>query len=322
MFNMEADLDLKDRKILYELEHDSRQSLQQLGRKVRLSKETTFYRLKNLEKRGIIKQYLTEIDVYKLGYQFYPLLLKLQNTTPELECELLDFIAKSHLTAWLTQCEGAWDINATLIAQNHADLSTFLDTFLAKYSTYISEKQIFIATEIHYFKRAFGLGKKASTVVSTYNGSSVSIFEADVKLLHILSNNARKPLTEIAETLKINPKTLAYRIKKLEEEGVIQGSRILVDFSKMGYKFYKVWFSLKDITKDHLRRLLTYFQEHPNIIWATKTLGSYDLSIEMEVRDVEEFRKTLDEIKKKFSYLMKTHESLLIFEESVMNYLP
>ena len=64
-------LDLKDKRILFELEQDSRQSLNQLSKKVGLKKETLFHRIKNLEKRRIIKGYLTEIDIYKLGFQYY-----------------------------------------------------------------------------------------------------------------------------------------------------------------------------------------------------------------------------------------------------------
>ena len=89
-----------------------------------------------------------------------------------------------------------------------------------------------------------------------------------------------------------------HKIKRLEKENIIQGSRILVDFLKIGYKFYKVWFSLKDVTEENFKKLMSHFKEHPNIIWATKFIGFYDLSIEIEVKDVEEFRKILAAHKK------------------------
>ncbi len=108
----------------------------------------------------------------------------------------------------------------------------------------------------------------------------------------------------------------------MKKEKIIQGSRILVDFSKINYKFYKIWFSLQNQDEEKYKKILSYFQQMPNILWATKMIGYYDLSIEMEVRDVEEFRKTLEEIKEKFANLIKKHESLLIFEEAVLNYLP
>ncbi|MBS3098704.1 Lrp/AsnC family transcriptional regulator [Candidatus Pacearchaeota archaeon] len=310
---MESKIDIKDRKILFGLEQDSRQSLQQLAKKVGLKKETLFHRMKNLESRGIIKSYLTEINIYKLGFQYYPILLKLQNTTPKIEREIFSYLQKSTYIAWLTKCEGAWDITLTVIAKGNLDFSYFMNEFLEKYSEYIADKHIFITTEIHYFKRGFWLDKKTNSIITTGGDEKFDSNESDIKLLKILSTNARMPLVEIAKKLNTSPKTIAYKIKKLEKEEIIQGSRILVDFSKIGYKFYKVFFSFKDLNDKSFKELMKYFQEHQNIIWATKIIGFYDLSIEMEVRDVEEFRSVLNEIKNKFSHLIKKHESLLIF---------
>ena len=61
-------IDLKDRKILFELDINSRQTLTQIGRKVGLPKTVVAYRIKRLQERGIIKSFYTVIDVYKLGF--------------------------------------------------------------------------------------------------------------------------------------------------------------------------------------------------------------------------------------------------------------
>lgn len=315
-------LDLKNKKILFELEQDSRLSLNQIAKKVGLKKETVFHRIKKLEHLGIIQKYLTEINVYKLGFQFYPILLRFQNTTPKIEQEIFDYLKNSNYTAWLTKCEGAWDLNATMITPGNFELEKALNPFLEKYSEYIADKQIFITTEIHYFKRGFWINKKITETVSIGEENHSVIEEVDIKLLKILSTNARISLVELGKTFNTDPKNIAYRIKKLEKQKIIRGSRILVDFSKIGYKFYKIWFSLKNLSPENFKKLITYLREHPNIIWATKLIGYYDLSCEMEVRDSMEFRAIIDDIKINFSYLIKKHEATLIFEETVMNYLP
>ena len=61
-------LDLKDRKILYELDIDSRQSFSKLSKKVGLHKDVVAYRVKKLQEREIIKNFYTELNGYKLGY--------------------------------------------------------------------------------------------------------------------------------------------------------------------------------------------------------------------------------------------------------------
>lgn len=315
-------LDLKNKKILFELEQDSRQSLQQLAKKVGLSKEAIFHRVKNLEKVGIIKKYVLEIDVYKLGYQYCPILLRLQNTTPEIEKKILNYLEKNEYVAWLTTCEGNWDINLTLFTKNNFELHSFLSEFLEKYGQYVSEKQIFITTEMHYFKRGFWLDKATTQTMSVGGGKVLDLKEEDLELLKVFSGKARISLVEMARKLKSTSKAISYRIKRLEKIKVIQGSRILVDFSKVGYKYYKILFSLKKMNRENWKKLLTSLHFIPNVIWVTKLIGKYDLSVEMEVKGVEEFRKVLNEIKEKFSDLIKEHESLLIFEERVLDYLP
>jgi len=52
-------LDLKDRKILYQLDIDSRQSFRSIGRKVGLSKDIVATRVKKLQEKGIIIRFMT-----------------------------------------------------------------------------------------------------------------------------------------------------------------------------------------------------------------------------------------------------------------------
>jgi DNA-binding Lrp family transcriptional regulator len=85
-------LDLKDRKILYELDINSRQSFNELSKKVGLSKDSVIYRIKKLQDSGIIKHFHTVIDVGKLGFISFRLYLKLQNSTPQKEAEIIKFL--------------------------------------------------------------------------------------------------------------------------------------------------------------------------------------------------------------------------------------
>ena len=72
-----VELDLKDRKILYELDVDARQSLAEIGKKVGLSKEVVNYRIKRLEKEEVIIRYSTIIDLFRIGLKKYKLYLRL-----------------------------------------------------------------------------------------------------------------------------------------------------------------------------------------------------------------------------------------------------
>jgi len=74
-----AALDTKDRKILYELDLNSRQSFSRLAKKVGLSKDAVRYRITSLEEQGVIQRFHTVINVSKLGFISFRIYMKFYN---------------------------------------------------------------------------------------------------------------------------------------------------------------------------------------------------------------------------------------------------
>ncbi len=74
-----AKLDMKDRKLLYELDFHARDPYSRLAKKVGLSKQGVEYKINNMIKKGIIRGFYPVIDAPKLGFKYCRLLLTLQN---------------------------------------------------------------------------------------------------------------------------------------------------------------------------------------------------------------------------------------------------
>jgi Lrp/AsnC family transcriptional regulator, leucine-responsive regulatory protein len=70
---MELQVDAIDRKLLRELQHDSRHSVQELGEAVGLSPSACHRRLKALEANGLIDGYRAVLNPQRLGFsmQFF-----------------------------------------------------------------------------------------------------------------------------------------------------------------------------------------------------------------------------------------------------------
>ena len=65
--------------------------------------------------------------------------------------------------------------------------------------------------------------------------SRTSLDAIDRKILKYLIGNARMPFLEIARECGISGAAIHQRIRKLQEAGVIQGSRLVVDPKTMGF---------------------------------------------------------------------------------------
>ena len=104
-------LDVKDRKILYELDLDSRQSFSQLGKKVSLHKDVVAYRVKKLQEKGIIKNFYTFIDSSKLlGLMAFRCYCSFQNITPKIKQEIIEYLVNSRCTNTVHSVLGSYDL--------------------------------------------------------------------------------------------------------------------------------------------------------------------------------------------------------------------
>src|SRR5512136_12697 len=127
---------LKDRKILYELDFDSRQSFSQLGKKVGLHKDVVAYRVKKLQEKGIIKNFRTEVCYSKLGYSSVKFYLTYQNVTPQIKQEILDYLVKSPYTDIVHSCEGQYDLCIISFVENIAKFYDIWNSIINKYKDY------------------------------------------------------------------------------------------------------------------------------------------------------------------------------------------
>ena len=153
-------LDVKDKKILYELDCDSRQPFSSIAKKVGLSKDSVIYRVKKLRSDGIIKQFHTVIDSSKLGFKSFRLYLKLQNTTPKKENDIIKFLKSQKIVVWFVSIDGEFDLGVWILVKSINDMNKLWKELLEKYVNYIDEKWLTIPTKIHYFPRCYLLDIK------------------------------------------------------------------------------------------------------------------------------------------------------------------
>jgi Lrp/AsnC family transcriptional regulator, leucine-responsive regulatory protein len=57
----------------------------------------------------------------------------------------------------------------------------------------------------------------------------------DHRILQRLANDARRPYSEVARELGVSQPTVAERVRRMEERGIIQGAMLRIDHAKLGY---------------------------------------------------------------------------------------
>lgn len=100
--------------------------------------------------------------------------------------------------------------------------------------------------------------------------------EIDHQILDMLIDNARTPFTDIAKKLLVSAGTIHVRVKKMEDEGIIKGSTLSIDYEKMGYTFIAhVGIYIKSSSR--IKEVIEELRKIPNVTIAYLTAGKYNI---------------------------------------------
>src|SRR3989338_2008632 len=318
------EFDLKDKRLLYELDCNSRQTIQQLAKKIGLSKDAVKYRMNKLINEGIIKSFNAVIDTGKLGFLSFRLLLKFYHLSPALEKEILDFLLKNKNLVWLVKVEGNWDVNTWFLYKSVEEMSLFWQELLRRYNNYIDKKEIGIYSNVTYFGRAYLLKNKYNSfsmpIVSL--PKEIKLDKSKLMIVELLSKNARMSVVNIAKATGITHKTIINKIKELEKDKIIVGYRTEFNLEKLGYKYYKLHISTFNISPEKNKQLKQYIKQNPYIIFEDTVLGGYDIEIEIQIENEDKLRDLVEDLREKFSDIIKYYETLYYFKEYRLRFFP
>lgn len=321
---MLAKLDLIDRKLLYELVIDARLTYTQLGRKVNLSKQAIKERVHNLEKKGIIKQYFSLIDIHQMNYTFYRLDLRFQEVTEKKEKEIINYILKLPKVIWVSEIHGKWDLAIVFLTKDLIEIDDNIRKIKWKFNKFIRDQAFSVATTHSRYPYGF-IKNSEKESIEIFMGRELNqqkLSDTESKVLAILSKEARKPITEISKEINKSISSVKNAIKNLKKKKILLGYTTLIDLQKLGYFHYKLFINFQNPTKDKEKKLEYFFRIHPNIIFMTKSLGRSDIECELVVKSINEFRTIVREMKREFNDILKDIETYMVLNQYVTNYYP
>jgi Lrp/AsnC family transcriptional regulator for asnA, asnC and gidA len=318
-------LDMKDRRIIYELDRDSRQSFSQIGKTVGLKKDVVAYRIKKLEDEKIITSYYTVIDAYRLGYLMFRYYINFQYITPGIRREIIDYFSNYKNICTVGSVVGKYDLVVVIWVKNVNDFYQFWNTALNNFGNYFETRVFSVYIRGIGFRHSFIMQDKFSIrdreIFEKFGvGNIVDIDEFDYKLLNVLALNARLPLIELATQLDSSSQTIGYRIRKLIKNGVIQRFRVNIDVERIGFKRYKVDIYLKE--HQQKEAIIEYIRKNPHVFYISTSVGLCDLEVELIVRSSEQIVEILEDINVNFPNVIKNYGFYGDFKPYKETFLP
>ena len=118
--------------------------------------------------------------------------------------------------------------------------------------------------------------------------------QIDVKLLSLLEKNARMPLKQLAESVYLSSPATAARIEKLEQDGVISGYSVKLNYKKLGFPI--IAFINLEVSPSQKAEFYPYICAHPNVIECSCVRGDYSMIIKVAYDSTEKLDHFIGEL--------------------------
>jgi len=333
-----AEIDLKDRKILYNLLVNSRQSFNSIGKKVGLSKNVVAFRIKRLEKEGIIINYPTIIQPALIGWGVARYYYTFQFINPEKKQEIIEYFINSDIVIYVAELEGSYDlqVNMYITSLRHLEypfksptlflkFTSFYEETQKKYRKYIDEQTMNVFYKTTNFLSIFLLDEKdfpPSTIpMSPATFKEVHIDKLDFEILKKLAVNARITTVKLAHDLNVTTATVKSRIKRMIDEKIISNFSAFIDTTKIGAYFYKVEINLKDYEKKH--EIIAYIKKNKNISLVTESFGrGVDLDFGFFLQNMTQLQDIINDLSSKFPETIKNFKYFCTVKQHKYNLMP
>jgi len=313
-----------ERQVLNKLEINSRTPFSSIGKQLGKSQQQISYTVNSLIKRNILQGFYSLIDYSTLDVLSFRVYFRVSYISKEKFDELIDFLIKDSHTSWVQICGGRYDLICTFFTSNPSQFNKTLKQIIEKFPVQLQDYLVLTTIVTRFFgkKHLFKDFSNLNEVIVGGDRLPEEIDEVDLQILDMIAEDSRKSSVDIANKLSLTAKTIIDRINKLRKRNILLGFKPFLNPRNMGYTPRLLLIKYHNFSLEMENKLIMYLKAHPDVVSAVKTLGEWDIEIEIETQNLEELRRVEMEIRQRFALLIQQVESITLYQAYKKNYFP
>lgn len=136
----------------------------------------------------------------------------------------------------------------------------------------------------------------------------IKLDKNDRRLLYELDKRSNIPLNLLAKKLRKSKQFVLYRLKRLTDEKVITNFTAIVDMAKLGFFSFRVYFKVKQMTKEEGEAFVKFVKEKYSQVWTITSMhGKWDYALFLGVKTIMELHEIWDGIMLEFKDKIKNY---------------
>src|SRR5438477_7135112 len=144
--------------------------------------------------------------------------------------------------------------------------------------------------------------------------TKLNLDKLDFQIINEMMETAEMSYADLGKKLFVSGGTIHVRIKKLQEMGVVKGTKLNVDLKAMGYDviaFIGIYLEKSSLYDEVVKEL----SKIPQIVRLNYTTGNYSMFAEVVCKDINQLRFVLHDELQKIKGIERT-ETFISLDES------
>ena len=141
----------------------------------------------------------------------------------------------------------------------------------------------------------------------------MKIDSTDVKILKELQQDSRLSIRELSKRVNLSPPSVTERIRKLEDNGIIEGYTIKINEKALGLDIQCI--IQIDLKNSEFERFKKLIYDHPRVIFCYRIAGHSCILVKLSVEAISEIEDFVDSI----ASLNATTSTHIIFSQVPTN---
>ncbi len=139
--------------------------------------------------------------------------------------------------------------------------------------------------------------------------------EKDRKIMMILQNNPKETLNSLSRQVGLSIDSVNKRLKKLTELGILN-FKVMINPAAIGYSLViDTKIKLKNADENIYKQLISYLNQHPQVIELFQVSGSWDISFISIAKDMKHVTDFSNQLKFNFAgYIADLHSVVNIHQ--------
>jgi len=316
-----------DKDLLFLYSENARFKIKNLSTILKKSSQRLKYSIKVLESEGIISKPFCIFDYSYFGLILFRVYFKGGYISEKDKSQIIQKLSENPYVVSMYELSGEFDLAIEIAAPNPSKFNKELKKIAGLIPTLNNYKIILnLVTHIYpkvYLPKNLELVNQISQEIIIGGDRAIASFdENEMKIIQCILKNPKIRLINLGKESGLNSKTANTILKSLIQKRFIRGFKYIVDTNKLGIYKSRLFLKLHNVSPEREAQLMSFMLAAKEIVQSHKTVGDWDVEIDIESPDSKKIRYLTIQIREEFKDLIETFNISEFYQYYERSYLP